>query len=80
MTGDETAALRELASFYRSAAVELLIREYRWTGGAAAGFVAALDREAAATAERARAVRRELTERREQHENETTGSQETQAG
>lgn len=71
------AALVEMARIYRSAVAELLMREYRWTGGAAERFMLELDRETAQAAHRAQAVRRELSTRREMsfHESQTTGPQ-----
>lgn len=77
----EGDALREMARLYRSAVVELLMREYRWSGGAAERFAAALDIEATAAAERARAARRDIRTRRERtHESEEAGPQTGDAG
>lgn len=56
--------MTETAIFWRSAAVELLMREYHWTPGAAARFADRLETEAAQTAARAVEMRRELAERR----------------
>lgn len=76
MNDDNPHALVELARLYRSSAVELLIRRYRWTGAAAERFMLELDRETTQAAERARAVRRELKTRREiTNESQATGTQ-----
>lgn len=57
------AALREAARLYRAAAVEVLMREYRWTAAAAERFAGLLGDEAADRARRAAELRRALRER-----------------
>lgn len=64
-TTDErmAAALREVIRLYRAAAVEVLMREYRWRAGAAERFADLMVAEAAEGARRAAELRRTMQER-----------------
>ena len=70
MTGDErtTTALREVTRLYRAAAVEILMREYRWRPEAAEQFAGMMAEEAADRARRAAELRRILRGQGERHE------------
>lgn len=74
MTGDErtATALRGVTRLYRAAAVEILMREYRWRPEAAEWFAGMMAEEVADTARRAAALRRMLREQGEEHDETDT--------
>lgn len=65
-TDERTAtALREVTRLYRAAAVEILMREYRWRPEAAEQFAGMMAEEVAGAARRAAELRRILREQGE---------------
>lgn len=72
-TDERTAtALREVTRLYRAAAVEILMREYRWRPEAAEQFAGMMAEEVAGVARRAAALRRMLREQGEEHDGTDT--------